>query len=307
MLLAIRRISAAFMVFFTIHAIGFGQGSSTDNQETIITEFHNKPSIGLSYGFSSGRLKDLNQSFSDPRVGEIKLGSTTVSKAYSHSWKVWRRHKWEEDSSEIKDINTGSIIEYEFKHISLANISNEIANKSASGDINTDLWRVNLGEDEGYGYAMGKSAIVLYNSFGIHWSRLSIIDNLSNPLDSALLLPYDGTIRFGTKVEGGLQVQIIPLVNIGASYERAIVFPGHLFWKWVGSSLIEVAGQGLIDEFVSRILKSTPVAAPVVNFVLKNGFSYGIYELRKEKMNYPFESDPPLTNDSFKIGMTFIF
>jgi hypothetical protein len=51
----------------------------------------------------------------------------------------------------------------------------------------------------------------------------------------------------------------------------------------------------------------SPAAAPIVNFVLKNGLSYGMYQLRKEKMNYPFESEAPILNDTFKIGVTFIF
>jgi hypothetical protein len=44
-----------------------------------------------------------------------------------------------------------------------------------------------------------------------------------------------------------------------------------------------------------------------VNFVLKTGFSYGFYELRKTKMNWPFNSVSPLMYESWKVGMSFEF
>ena len=94
---------------------------------------------------------------------------------------------------------------------------------------------------------------------------------------------------------------------IDAGYERSIVFERHLFWKWAGSALIEAAAQGLLDEFINKIFKSSPAAGPVVNFLLKNALAYGIYELRQDEMNWPFPSSPPLAYDQFKVGMTFVF
>jgi len=54
-------------------------------------------------------------------------------------------------------------------------------------------------------------------------------------------------------------------------------------------------------------MDASPTAVPVVHFLLKNGLSYGVYQLRKEKMNYPFDSEAPIVNDTFKVGVTFIF
>jgi hypothetical protein len=63
----------------------------------------------------------------------------------------------------------------------------------------------------------------------------------------------------------------------------------------------------LLDKFIDEIFESSPSAAPVVNFMLKSALTYGMYELRKDKMNWPFNSDSPLTYDQFKFGLTFIF
>jgi hypothetical protein len=85
------------------------------------------------------------------------------------------------------------------------------------------------------------------------------------------------------------------------------VYERHLFWKWAGSGIIELASQGLLDAFIREILKSTPAAGPVVFFILKSALGYGLYELRQEKMNWPFSSAPPMAFDNIKFGVTFVF
>ena len=100
---------------------------------------------------------------------------------------------------------------------------------------------------------------------------------------------------------------MIHYVELNASYERSIVFRRHLFWKWLGSALIETAGQVAVDKFVDEIMDSTPCAGPIVSFVLKNALAYGAYELRMQKMNWPFKSEPPLSYDQFKVGINFVF
>jgi hypothetical protein len=94
---------------------------------------------------------------------------------------------------------------------------------------------------------------------------------------------------------------------LDAGYERSIVFQRHLFWKWAGSGLIEAAAQGLLDGFIYKIFKSSPAAGPIVNFLLKNALAYGIYELRQEKMNWPFNSEAPIAFDQFKFGVSVVF
>ncbi|HSP87628.1 MAG TPA: hypothetical protein VLN45_05810, partial [Ignavibacteriaceae bacterium] len=66
-------------------------------------------------------------------------------------------------------------------------------------------------------------------------------------------------------------------------------------------------GHWALDSFVDEIMDSSPYAAPIVGFVLKCALSYGVYELRQDKMNWPFKSAAPLAYDQFKFGMTFTF
>ena len=80
-----------------------------------------------------------------------------------------------------------------------------------------------------------------------------------------------------------------------------------MFWKQTGSFFIEGMGVVAIDYFVEEISNSSPVAGPIVNFILKNGFSYAYYQLKRNKMNWPFESETPLTYEAVKIGLKFTF
>lgn len=73
------------------------------------------------------------------------------------------------------------------------------------------------------------------------------------------------------------------------------------------SSMIEVGGLFLIDSFTKNVLRNAPVAGTFVNFILKNAYEYGFYQLRKDKMNWPFTSSAPLRYNTFKLGMTFTF
>jgi len=108
-------------------------------------------------------------------------------------------------------------------------------------------------------------------------------------------------------MEGGVKLRLVPLVIIDVGFERAIVFRRHLFWKWVGSVALEGMANWGMDAFIDRVLQSSPAAVPVVSFVLKNALSYGVYQLRKDTMNYPFDSEAPLFLDTFKFGATFVF
>jgi hypothetical protein len=80
-----------------------------------------------------------------------------------------------------------------------------------------------------------------------------------------------------------------------------------MFWYWACSAVLEEIGHGLVDEFVRRIDRSSPATTPIVYFILKNALSYGIYELYKEKMNFPFDTAPPFFSNSYKITLTYIF
>jgi hypothetical protein len=247
---------------------------------------YKSPSISLTYGLSNMKIHNFSESFADSRIPEIKLGYTSEKP----SW------------------NDENIVNYKYSYLFLSNITTDISGTPEANDIESSLWRFGFGWANGYGYSLGAGAAILpYNSYSFSWSRLDVKNFPANPEDVNKLLLYDGSFRFGTGSEVGLRIRVIPLVTFEAGYERSVIFERHLFWKWAGSALIEASGHWALDAFVEKIMDSSPYAGPVVGFILKSALSYGIYELRQEKMNWPFSSAAPLSYDQVKFGMTFNF
>jgi len=171
------------------------------------------------------------------------------------------------------------------------------------------MWRFGAGKKEGYGAKIGSMSIVPYTSSSIAWTYLDLnnFSDISSQGDNNSLAKFNKDFRFGTQFEGGIILNVLPMISLEAKYERSAIFPRTLFWKYTGSAIIEEGGMQLLDDFVSRILKNKPLAGALVNFVLKNAYSYGMYELRKSKMNWPFNTESPLMHESFKFGLSFTF
>jgi hypothetical protein len=244
------------------------------------------PTIVLNYGTTKMNLKSITDKFVNPGMIELKLGYTT-DKFYNGS---------------------DYIIKYKFKFFHVGNFTTNLSGNLKSSDLISNTWRFGFGWSSGYGYDLGKGfSITPYHQSSCDWTMVNMQSTPSNPTDIYATDLYNKTFRFGNSFQGGVLFNFTDNFGIDASYERSIVYSRHLVWKWGAGELLEVIGQGLIDKFVDEILDSSPNAVPVVNFLLKNALSYGIYELRQDKMNWPFETAPPLAFDQFKIGIKFVF
>lgn len=250
-----------------------------------------RPAITLNYGLAQIDRKNINKNFVKPNLIELKLGYIKEKPVFG------------------KD----DLISHNYRNVFITNESNNLSGKETNGtEIESEMWRFGFERIRGYGYKPGESSsIILFNGYTLNWSRVDFkypeILTLTIDPEIETLNLYDESFRFGTSGVGGVGVKVIDNLMLNASYERAIIFQRHLFWKWAGSAIIESVAQGLLDKFVDKIFESSPYAGPIVNFILKNALTYGIYELRKDKMNWPFNSESPVTYDRFKFGLTFIF
>lgn len=256
-------------------------------------DFQGRPTLETYYGTAETKHKPVSSPFSKIGSVELRLGYTSLSEYEKYISKY--RSRFVFGSNLSPDINSQS--------------------KSASS-LTPEMWRFGAGYLEGYGYSFGHSAIVPYTSNSFVWTKLDAKDittaaapgmTIISKADSSALSLFNNSFRFGTASEGGLRIQIIPLFTLNAGYERTVVFPRHLFWKHLGSMAIEMIAIGAVDSFTREVLETSPAAAPIINFLLKNGLSYAIYELRKDKMNWPFKSAAPLTMDTWKLGLSFTF
>jgi hypothetical protein len=251
---------------------------------------HGNPFIEFNYGLSQVKHNSFDTKFNDIGLAEVKLGYRDMNEgAEDNLLNLSEKYVF------------GSMIKKDF-----------ISTEGSLSKFNAEFLRFGFGNSESKGYCFGAVGILPYISNGIGWTSLRKVDYAG--VRTAMITPDDEMLaqvgedfRFGTVNEGGIKLELASTVSLNAGYEAAVIFPRHMFWYWAGSACIEMAGMQVLDEFVHRVSRSSPFAGPIVNFILKNAYSYGYYLLKKKSMNWPFETDAPMTIETFKIGITFTF
>jgi hypothetical protein len=241
------------------------------------------PSIRLIYGQADLSLHGLEGSFATTGVAEARLGYT-----------------------DLRSID-GGITAYDSSEFCVTRFTSELGPGAEAEEIEYTIWRFAVSQTDGYGYDFGNLGVVPYYSGALCASNLELGEAFDSSLDEHRVGRFTGSYRFGTAFEGGVRLTMGPHVELGVGYERAVIFKRWLFWKWAGSELLESAAIGIVDEFVEEIRARVPKAAPIVGFVLKNAISYAAYELRKEDMNFPFDTADPLFLETYAVGVTFVF
>ena len=252
-----------------------------------------RPFLEFNYGLGEPKHKNLNDSLNKVGMLEFKIGYSTLD--------IYERDY---------------ILELDDKYIFGSNISNDLkdSEKKLTG-YNTDAWRFGFGNRTGFGYKLGEVSILPYYQYDFTWTKLDV-KNLPDPSLLQTIVPfveqdvntlkrYDGAFRFGTSNTGGLKIEVAGLLGLSADYETAVIYPRHLVWKQGGSFLAEQFIIQAVDYFIEEIMDRSPAAAPIVNFVLKNGVSYAFYALRRNDMNWPFKTETPLTYETARFGLSF--
>lgn len=280
-----RIILAFFAIQLTSSMGGYAQEDydSIDAKEWRLKfRLRGDPTIIVHYGVTQHDARSLRKDFH--RVGQItlQLGYRT------------------EDFG-VEDYLT----DYSWHGVILAHTSSDLwkANNGAN-TITARTWQFGLGSENGDGYTFDETSIIPYRSSVYGWTRFHAeLNNVTG--DSATLLLYQNTFRFGQVGGMGVQVKFLPVVGLDAMYKRGVVFPRHLFFKHLGSVVVEEVAHGVVRHFVDRVFESSPAAGPIVGFLLHSGITYAVYELRKEDMHWPFRTTQPVTYDAFSLGIRF--
>jgi hypothetical protein len=262
-----------------------------EEQKPDWTYLPEKPYISLFWGNSVLKNKDFNNlNFNDNNQVYLGLGYY---------------HRKEHNKSLLTKTSVSEFYISNFDEF--GNTSNNDNNK-----IKTKNWSAGFDWGKGYGYKFSNYlGLNFIFKEGLNWSYMQFNpNNYISPVNSSDTInfnTYNEALRFGEHFESVASIEVLKYFAISASYERINVYPRHLFWYWAGGKIIEEAGQGLLTEFINEIQKYSPEFTPIFNILLKTGLSYGIYELRRKNMNWPFDTAPPFTFENVKFGMTFIF
>lgn len=252
---------------------------------------HKRPMIGIQYGFGDLDRDGFHGDLASVGAFDVQLG-----------FRVERRFGGE-DALLRQSTN--------FAHV--GNIASRlVSDPPGPTEVGTDMWRFGLGFGDGYGYrfASNRGHLVLQSSCLAGWYTLDLQGAAAGGLpaaDAALLEQFTSHTRYGDSWESAVEVGFGNMLALHAGYERTAVFPSFKFWYWMLSSIIDRGALLAADMFVDEVEEASPYAAPIVRFVLEGALQYGFYELRKEDVNWPFDTDPPLVVDMFKLGITTRF
>jgi hypothetical protein len=210
--------------------------------------------------------------------------------------------------------NTPYVFEYEANSFSLANGKSDYYNPDISdGQIDTELWTLGIGDADGYGYKISDDfKIILYTGTNMNWNHLKFDANgYEHGVDTVMLgnTPevFGDKIRFGGNYNSGAKIQLFQRISLGAEFSQNFIFPRHMFWYWAGGEIVEAAAVGILNEFIEEIDERSPYLAPVVNILFKTGLRYGLYELKKDNMNWPINTAPPFMYESIKASVSINF
>ncbi|MBU0560312.1 MAG: hypothetical protein KKG93_12160 [Bacteroidetes bacterium] len=252
---------------------------------------HSRPLIELNYGLGEPKHDKFLSNLAKVGISELKLGYSDLS--------VYDKR------------NADYILELEDHYVFGSKLSDKVKqDKSPEGEIKTDMIRFGFGERKGYGYGTEYFSIIPFIQSALALSKLQNIDEslkLINAADYKIAERYLNEFRFGTVAEAGVKIELASMLAVNASYEAAVIYPRYLVWKQLGSYALEFVGLHAIDDFVEEIMDRTPFAGPIVSILLKSGYSYAFYMMKKENMNWPFKTETPLTYETMKLGVTFTF
>lgn len=180
------------------------------------------------------------------------------------------------------------------------------AMSTSNGGVTSGLWRFGIGGNTARGWKFGDVGLLLTHGSAMSWSDFTFDDTAAftkNPV----LKDYHDAFRFGKMVEGGIGVKFSDDIALTVGYEQTSVFHRHLVFYWLTSEVIEGIAQGAAEAFIRRIEISSPKSAPIVAFLLHNGIGFGASMLRKNKMNWPFDTTPALLYGGFKVNLSVRF
>lgn len=248
------------------------------------------PTIELFYGIGKYSYDDkrFTNKLAPNGIFEVKLGFTDIEKM---------------------EINP-KIVEYDFSGLSISNSNREIANDEEinAGELRSRNWSLMIHNADGYGWAINDNVVLTtFHSTGGGWTWLNVQDKPTDSASAHSIGLFGNKIRYGKQFSAGVKLYLYKGIAITGEYEKSMIYPRHMFWKDMLSSIIEGSAQGLAGWFVNEIAEVAPWVAPIVHVAIKTGVSFGFYELYKEKMNWPVKTNAPFMSEKFKIGTSFSF
>lgn len=258
--------------------------NSADALEEAILDGRVRPFLELSYGMATPQFKGLDTDFKGLGMMELKIGYSAL------------------------DSLQPGIVSLMDGYLFASWFNDGLGSSGDDTDAGSKLNRFGGGNRFGYGYQGTSMALDLYSQDSFNWTQIEPVDYDGMPADAQAVFDRYGTsYRFGQILESGMKFRVSPAMSLNAGLEGAIIYPRYVFWPWLGSVALYSGVQGAVEYFSEEIVQVSPVAGPALYFLLKTGVSLGYYLASRDGMNWPFDSETPLTVETFKVSASFKF
>jgi hypothetical protein len=276
--------ASAALLGLSLPATAFAGPSGSDTFEWVLGR-HSRPFVEFGYGIDWIRHKNLVAEF--PSIGALEVKAGYLSVEILEHGIVSLNDRYIQGSWYGSDLGGGS---------------------GGTEGLEGTLGRFGFGSRRGYGYDLKNAAIVPYFASSFSWTELSTVRPPTlGETDTDILNRYEGTFRFGPSAEAGIRFNIGPTFSLTGGYEVNVIYPRLVFWEWLGSYSLAAIANGIVMWFGEDILEASPTLGPIMIFVIRGAVAWGIYQLWREEMNWPFNSETPLTHETAKVGLNFTF
>jgi hypothetical protein len=265
----------------------FAQSTSggTSSMWSFLTEGNFDPILEGSYGYGLFDHKDFTGDLPTAGVFGFKLGFREVKQ-----FKSWG-----------KKLDERFLLGYYAS-------STVPPGKSGTGELYGEWWRVGTGQRSGYGWEIGKQALIPYHQYSFNYTEMQFKNMASlTPADTALMSRVMGKGRLSMSTEGGVTMELFSSLSASAGYEATVVYTRLVFPEWVCSYLLLGSSVVIISSFAEEIVSSSPFLGPILYFVFRNAVAYGFFYAFRNQMNWPFPSETPFMTHTFKIDLSLRF
>lgn len=194
---------------------------------------------------------------------------------------------------------------FTFRYIGRDKLVDDIISPLSNVDMNAI--QLGFGNESALGWKICSDFdILLTNADNYHWTHTKFHKDNDYQFGDKRDRFHD-KVSYGNSFESGITLNLFNSLGVNASYEQTHLLPAYMTWYFLGSTVIENLAKVFTRTFVNSIARRSTIAGPIINFIVQSGISYGMYELRKSKMNWPFSNEPPLALERIKFGLSYTF
>jgi|GEM_PF-6372348 len=206
-----------------------------------------------------------------------------------------------------------SIANKHFEKFLVLGLADERMNKNYDlAPILPEVWSAGFISRTAYSYGNENIAIMPYYGSGAGFYTFKNKANYAVPFSglsdfNAISRYADEDFHYMHDYESGLRLLLGETVGIKAGYSFNVHYPRFMTWQYLGSVLVYSAGYLSLEKFDKWAISNSPILGSIFDAVLMSGYNYLFYSFQKEKMNWPFETEAPLTNEGLTFGLSIKF